>query len=66
MIERLTEWKNGGALDLLEGMWIVATYQYPDLGLEKLQTEIDQLRYRVWEQFGEEGTPCLLYTSRCV
>lgn len=57
MIERLTEWKNGGALDLLEGMWIVATYQYPDLGLEKLQTEIDQLRYRVWEQFGEEGTP---------
>ena len=57
MIERLTEWKNGGALDLLEGMWIVATYQYPDLGLEKLQAEIDQLRYRVWEQCSEEGTP---------
>lgn len=54
MIERLSEWKNGGALDLLEGMWVVATYQYPDLTLEKIKQEIDELRYTVWEQFGED------------
>lgn len=57
MIERLMEWKNGGALDLLEGMWAVATYQYPDLTLEKLRTEIDQLHYKVWVQFRDEMNP---------
>jgi hypothetical protein len=29
MIERLQSWKNGGGLDLLEGMWIISTYHYP-------------------------------------
>ncbi len=57
MIERLTEWKNGGAIDLLEGMWIVATYQYPDLSLEKLQADVNQLYYKVWLQFKAEMNP---------
>ena len=57
MVERLTNWKNGGALDLLEGMWIIATYQYPDLTLEKLQKDIEQLYYEVWTQFKEELNP---------
>ena len=54
MIERLQAWKNGGALDLLEGMWILATYHYPDLSMEKLKTSIDQLYYDIWIQFQEE------------
>ncbi len=54
MIERLSEWKNGGALDLLEGMWVVATYQYPDLSFEKVQNEINQMRLTAWQQFGSE------------
>ncbi|WP_373513916.1 transglutaminase-like domain-containing protein [Persicitalea sp.] len=57
MVERLEEWKNGGALDLLEGMSIIATYQYPDLNFQKLRDEIDQFRYDVWEQFGDEMSP---------
>lgn len=54
MMERLMAWKNGGALDLLEGMWAVATYQYPDLAIEKLRTDIEQLYYDIWLQFREE------------
>ena len=54
MIGRLQDWKNGGALDLLEGMWILATYHYPDLSIEKLKTTIDQLYYDIWIQFQEE------------
>ena len=54
MIERLQAWKNGGALDLLEGMWILATYHYPDLSIEKLKTTVDQLYYDIWIQFQEE------------
>ncbi|WP_138483206.1 transglutaminase-like domain-containing protein [Dyadobacter bucti] len=54
MIERLQAWKNGGGLDLLEGMWIIATYHYPDLSIEKLKTNIEQLYYDIWIQFQEE------------
>lgn len=54
MIERLQSWKNGGALDLLEGMWIISTYHYPDLSMEKLRTTIEQLYYDIWIQFQEE------------
>ncbi|QRR03625.1 transglutaminase-like domain-containing protein [Dyadobacter sandarakinus] len=54
MIERLQVWKNGGALDLLEGMWIIATYHYPDLSLDKLRTTVEQLYYDIWIQFQEE------------
>ncbi|RIV18912.1 hypothetical protein DYU11_25765 [Fibrisoma montanum] len=48
VLERMRNWKNGGAMDLLEGLWIVATYQYPDLSLEKLQQDLEQLYYDVW------------------
>ena len=46
--ERLITWKNEGGKDLLEGMWIVATYQYPDLEYGKLKKDIEQLYYEVW------------------
>jgi regulator of sirC expression with transglutaminase-like and TPR domain len=54
MIERLQSWKNGGGLDLLEGMWILATYLYPDLSMEKLKTSVEQLYYDIWIQFQDE------------
>lgn len=45
---RLNNWKESGANDILEGMWLVATYQYPDLEIEKLRMELDQLYYDAW------------------
>ena len=54
LLERLSNWHHGGAIDLLEGLWIIATYQYPDLSLESLRSDFEQFYY------------CLLYTSRCV
>jgi regulator of sirC expression with transglutaminase-like and TPR domain len=49
--EKLKIWQEGGALDLLEGMWIVTTYQYPDFSIEKLKAEIEQIFYEVWIEF---------------
>lgn len=49
--ERLIAWKEGGAMDLLEGMWLVATYQYPDLAIEKLRRDLEQIYYEVWLEF---------------
>jgi regulator of sirC expression with transglutaminase-like and TPR domain len=57
MRDRLIEWKNGGGLDLLEGMWIIATYQYPEVNLETLRTEIDQLYFKIWPHIREDMNP---------
>src|SRR5690348_12185695 len=46
--ERLKKWYEGKDHDLLEGMWLVATYQYPDLELEKLKQELEQIYYETW------------------
>lgn len=54
---RLEEWKNKGAEDLLEGMWLVATYQYPDLELSKLKKELDQMYYEAWLEFDDAAHP---------
>ena len=48
VLERITVWKETGGIDLLEGLWIVATYQYPDLSLEKIRQDIKQLYLDVW------------------
>lgn len=57
VLERMRHWKNGGAMDLLEGMWIIATYQYPDLSLDKLRQDIEQLFYDVWIDFQPDMHP---------
>jgi regulator of sirC expression with transglutaminase-like and TPR domain len=49
--DRLKAWVNEGAADLLEGAWIVATFQYPDIELSFLRKEIEQLYYTVWLDF---------------
>lgn len=51
VVDRLSIWKEGGALNLLEGMWIITTYQYPDFSIEKLKAEIEQIFYEVWIEF---------------
>jgi regulator of sirC expression with transglutaminase-like and TPR domain len=53
--ERLVQWKQSESDDLLKGMWIVATFQYPDLSLEKLQQDFEQLYYEVWLEHKPEA-----------
>lgn len=55
--ERLVEWYKSPELDLLTGMWIVATYQYPEIELEKLRQELEQIYYEVWLEFRPELYP---------
>ena len=46
--DRLLNWRESGSEDLLEGMWAIATYQYPELSLEKLRQDVEQIYYEVW------------------
>lgn len=57
LVERLREWKEKGGEDLLEGMWLVATYQYPDLELSKLRKDLEQIYYEAWLEFRDDAHP---------
>lgn len=49
--ERLKKWYSEDEKDLLTGMWIIATYQYPDIELEKLKQDLEQIYYDAWIEF---------------
>ena len=55
--ERLTEWADQGADDLLRGLWIIATYQYPDLEYETLHQQIEQIYHEVWRHSSDDHQP---------
>jgi len=55
--ERLRDWYNTEDKDLLTGMWILATYQYPDLELSKLRQDLEQIYYDTWLEFRPDLYP---------
>ena len=57
LVTRLTNWKNKGGIDLLEGMWLIATFQYPDLEFKKLKSDIEQLYYDTWLEMKNDLLP---------
>lgn len=54
---RVTEWYESPDQDLLTGLWLVATYQYPDLELEKLKQDLEQIYYEAWLEFKPDMYP---------
>jgi regulator of sirC expression with transglutaminase-like and TPR domain len=52
----LTLWLNKGNGDLLEGSFIVAKYQYPDLSLFEILNEIDKIRRDIWLELNDSLT----------
>lgn len=54
---RLKWWKEGGAMDIIEGFWIISTYRYPDYSFAALKEELDQLYYEVWPHIRENLHP---------
>lgn len=55
--ERLLKWKESEEKDLLEGLWLIATYQYPDLDFSELKIEIEQLFHEIWREFKADYAP---------
>ncbi|HWA32549.1 MAG TPA: transglutaminase-like domain-containing protein [Cyclobacteriaceae bacterium] len=54
---RLLEWYKSPEKDLLTAMWLIATYQYPDLEIEKLRQELEQIYYETWLEFRPDLYP---------
>ncbi len=57
MKSRLSHWKEGGSMDLLEGMWIISTYRYPEYTFADLQLAMEQMYFEVWPQMREDLHP---------
>lgn len=55
--DRLTEWKKSPDQDLLTGLWIINTYQYPDLEFDKLNADMHQIYFEVWTAFKNDLLP---------
>jgi regulator of sirC expression with transglutaminase-like and TPR domain len=54
---RLEEWRDSPEQDLLTGMWLVATYQYPDLELSRLRQQLEQIYYETWLELKQDIHP---------
>ncbi|MES2560602.1 MAG: transglutaminase-like domain-containing protein [Bacteroidota bacterium] len=48
LLEELRNWSKSEGQDLLEGLYIVAKYRYPDLLKQSLINEIDRIRLDIW------------------
>lgn len=54
---RFAEWRDSEDRDLLTGLWILNTYQYPDLDFAKLNAEMHQIYFEVWTSFKNDLQP---------
>lgn len=55
--EKLYAWHHTEEKDLLEGMWLISTYSYPDLELEDLSKSLEQIYYEAWLEFKADIHP---------
>lgn len=55
--ERLKSWKSSEDKSLLEGMWLISTYLYPDVELEELEQYIDEMYYKAVDEVKVDDEP---------
>lgn len=55
--EKLTQWRDSEEQDLLTGLWLINTYQYPDLEYNKLNADMRQIYFEVWTAFNNQLPP---------
>ncbi|GCC52334.1 hypothetical protein SanaruYs_25700 [Chryseotalea sanaruensis] len=55
--ERLQNWFDDPEQDLLTGLWLISTYQYPDIELAKLKQDLEQIYYEAWLEFRPDLHP---------
>lgn len=55
--KNLTEWKAKGAIDVIEGAWLMTTYQQPDVTLTEVAELMDGLTKDIWLEIHEKQSP---------
>lgn len=57
LTRRLLQWKDEGALDLMEGMWLVNTYQYPDVDRGVLEKHLAPILSEAKQEVDRTAAP---------
>ena len=55
--KRLRVWNEGNQNNLLEVLWIIATYQFPDLDIDELKKQIEEIYIETWRQLKKNLSP---------
>lgn len=55
--EELITWYRSADQDLLTGMWLVATYHYPDLNFQKIKQDLEQIYQEAWLEVKPDLNP---------
>jgi len=53
---KLKGWKDSSRRDLLEGTLIISQFQFFDIDLNEVESEIDSIKRKVWLEINEENT----------
>lgn len=51
------DWKENQNHDLLKGLWLISKYQFPELTLESLASELKKIQLEVWLKTDEKMHP---------
>ncbi len=57
LYEKLAEWKKSCPADIIEGAWLVATYQQPYLTFAEVSEAVDKIVKDAWVKLNEEQRP---------
>ena len=52
----MDSWRSSGGTDLLYGAYLVARYQYPDLGYESMEKKIEKISRDIWLELNNNLT----------
>lgn len=55
--ERMAEWESGDQEDLLKILWLICTYQYPDLEYGELAQQVEQYYIETWRELKDDLSP---------
>lgn len=67
-MQGFSEWVYGGAVDILEGAYWIAKFQYPNLQYSKLSKAIDDIKMSVWLSSSDTANPfeCLAFINQVI
>jgi len=54
---RLHQWKDTEQDNLLKGVYLIATFQYPDLDVKKVRKDLDKIFYEIWLNHRSYSSP---------
>jgi regulator of sirC expression with transglutaminase-like and TPR domain len=57
LFDALSDWKKNNDAELLEGLWLIATYQFPDLKIDTLKKAINSIYLEIYLKIQDKMHP---------